>query len=136
MKGWLLPVCITFVLWGIQGFIAKLTTQYINPMSALLFNILGAIIVGLVVFSFLDFRPEIQPVGVALAILMGILGILGALGFLFAMSKGKVSIVSVISALYPAVSIGLAYLILKEPITLKEGIGIVFAFIAIVLLST
>lgn len=135
MKGWLIPVSFTFVLWGIQGFVAKLTTQYISPMSAMVFNVVGAIIIGIVVLYLLGFSPEVNAKGVSLAIFMGTLGILGSLGYLFAMSKGKVSVVTVISALYPAVSIGLAYFILREPITFKEGLGIFFALIALVLFS-
>ena len=89
MKGWLIPVTFTFILWGIQGFVAKLTTQYISPMSALLFNIVGSLMVGVVVLYLLGFSPEIQPKGVALAVFMGTLGILGALGYLFALRHGS-----------------------------------------------
>jgi len=136
MKTWIIPICITFVLWGIQGFVAKLTTQYINPMSALLYNIVGAFIVGIVILYLLNFSPQIHAKGIALAIFMGTLGILGALGMLYAMRQGKVSVVTVVSALYPLVSILLAYFILKEPVTLKEGVGIAFALVALVLFST
>ena len=136
MKTWIIPICITFVLWGIQGFVAKLTTQYINPMSALLYNIVGAFIVGIVILYLLNFSPQIHAKGIALAVFMGTLGILGALGMLYAMRQGKVSVVTVISALYPLVSILLAYFILKEPVTLKEGVGIAFALVALVLFST
>ena len=136
MKTWIIPICITFVLWGIQGFVAKLTTQYINPMSALLYNIVGAFIVGIVILYLLNFSPQIHAKGIALAVFMGTLGILGALGMLYSMRQGKVSVVTVISALYPLVSILLAYFILKEPVTLKEGVGIVFALVALVLFST
>ncbi len=136
MKTWIIPICITFVLWGIQGFVAKLTTQYINPMSALLYNIVGAFIVGIVILYLLNFSPQIHAKGIALAIFMGTLGILGALGMLYAMRQGKVSVVTVVSALYPLVSILLAYFILKEPVTLKEGVGIAFALVALVLFTT
>ena len=136
MKTWIIPICITFVLWGIQGFVAKLTTQYISPMSALLYNIVGALIVGIVILYLLNFSPQIHAKCIALAVFMGTLGILVALGMLYAMRQGKVSVVTVISALYPLVSILLAYFILKEPVTLKEGVGIVFALVALVLFST
>jgi transporter family protein len=136
MKTWIIPICITFVLWGIQGFVAKLTTQYINPMSALLYNIVGAFIVGIVILYLLNFSPQVHAKGITLAVFMGALGILGILGMLYAMRQGKVSVVTVISALYPLVSILLAYFILKEPVTLKEGVGIAFALVALVLFST
>jgi transporter family protein len=60
---------------------------------------------------------------------------LGALFYLFAMPKGKVSVIATLVALNPIITIGMAYFLLKEPITLKEGIGMVFAFMAIVLFT-
>ena len=60
---------------------------------------------------------------------------LGALFYLFAMPKGKVSVIATLSALNPVITIALAYFILKEPITLKEGIGMIFALMAIVLFT-
>lgn len=136
MKDWFLPAFLTFFLWGTWGFIPKLTTKYISPISALVFEVVGVMIVGTFVLFFIGFRPEIHPKGMGFAISTGIFGILGALCYLIAISKGKVSVIVTMTALYPIFSIGLAYFILKEPINLKEGIGIVFAFIAIVLLST
>jgi transporter family protein len=135
MKAWLLPVSMTMICWGIWGFIPKITTRYINPLSASVFEGLGSAIFGLIILFSLSFKPEIHPKGVSLAFITGLLGMLGALFYLFAMPKGKVSIIATIAALNPVITIGLAYLILKEPITLKEGIGMVFAFIAIVLFT-
>jgi len=136
MKTWLIPVCFTLVLWGIQGFIAKLTTQYIQPLSSLLFNVVGAVIVGVVVLHLLKFSPDIHPKGIFLAVIMGMVGMLGALGLLLAMRQGKVAVVTVISALYPIVSLLLAYIFLNETITPKEAVGIVFALVAMVLITT
>nr|HID58557.1 hypothetical protein [Desulfobacterales bacterium] len=135
MKVWLLPAFLAFVLWGIWGFIPKLTTQYISPTSAIIFEVVGGMIVGILVLFLVGFKPEIHPKGIGLAVSTGILGLLGALCYLIAVSKGKVSVVVTVTALYPIVSIGLAYVILKEPISLKEGLGIILAFIAIMLFS-
>jgi drug/metabolite transporter (DMT)-like permease len=40
------------------------------------------------------------------------------------------------SALYPVVTIALSYIFLHETISLKEGIGMVFALTAIILFAT
>jgi transporter family protein len=135
MKAWLLPASMAMICWGIWGFIPKLTTRYINPLSASVYEGLGSAVFALIVFFFIGFKPEVHPKGTSLAFATGLLGMLGALFYLFAMPKGKVSIVATISALNPVITIGLAYFLLKEPITLKEGIGMVFAFIAIVLFT-
>lgn len=135
MKEWLLPASMTLICWGIWGFIPKITTRYINPLSASLFEGLGSTIFALIVLVSLNFKPDIHPKGVSLAFITGLLGMLGALFYLLAMPKGKVSVIATLVALNPVITIGLAYLILKEPVTLKEGVGMVFAFIAIVLFT-
>jgi transporter family protein len=61
---------------------------------------------------------------------------LGALFYLIAITRGKISTIVTLTALYPLISIALAWMVLKEPITLKEGVGMVLALIAIVLLAT
>lgn len=135
MKEWLLPASMTLICWGIWGFIPKITTRYINPLSASVFEGLGSAIFAFIVLFSLSFKPEVHPKGVSLAFVTGLLGMLGALFYLFAMPRGKVSVIATIVALNPAITIALAYFFLKEPITLKEGLGMVFACIAIVLFT-
>ena len=123
------------ICWGVCGFIPKITTRYIHPLSASVFEGLGSAIFGLIILFSLSFKPEIHPKGVSLAFITGLLGMLGALFYLFAMPKGKVSVIATIAALNPVITIGLAYFFLKEPITLKEAVGMAFAFVAIVLFT-
>jgi len=136
MKEWFLPAFLTFFLWGTWGFIPKLTTRYISPVSAVVFETVGVMMVGVVVLFVIGFRPDIHPKGIGFALFTGVCGILGALCYLTAISKGKVSVIVTMTALYPIFSISLAYLILKEPITVKEGVGMLFALVAIVLFAT
>lgn len=135
MKEWLLPASMTLICWGIWGFIPKITTRYINPLSASVFEGLGSAVFALIILFSLSFKPEIHPKGVSLAFVTGLLGMLGALFYLFAMPRGKVSVIATIVALNPGITIALAYFFLKEPITLKEGLGMVFACVAIVLFA-
>jgi transporter family protein len=136
MDNWILPAFVAFICWGIWGFIPKITIQYINPMSAMIFEAIGVVIMGFVILSILSFQPQINPKGIGLAILTGILGISGALGFLFAVKSGKVATVAMFTAMCPLVTISLAYFFLKEPITLKEGLGMIFAFTALFLFAS
>ncbi len=136
MRSWLLPAFVTLICWGVWAFVPKLTTRYISPMSAVVYESLGALVMGGVVLAILNFRPEVDARGVCLALATGMLGIAGALGFLFAVKSGKVSVVSMFTALSPLITVALGYLLLKEPITLKEGLGILCAFIAIFLFSS
>ena len=136
MTTWILPAFVTLVCWGIWGFIPKITTRYISPMSAMIYETIGAVIVGVVVLALVDFRPDIHVKGICLAIATGIVGLTGALGFLFAVKSGKVSVVAMFTALSPVITVALGCLLLKEPLTLKEGLGILSAFTAIFFFTT
>ncbi len=133
-KGWLVLALITLFLWGLYGFFGKMATKYIDPKSIVLYYSIGAAVVGLLLYLF-GFKFEFHPVGSAFAILTGLAGVIGSVLFIFAVSKGKVSIVTPLIAMYPVITIALAYFVLKEPITITQGIGIIFALAALVLFS-
>jgi len=136
MHQWLLPTFGAFLLWGVWSFIPKITTRYISPESAILFEVLGGIVVGLVVLITFNGRPDIHPKGILLATTTGVLGMAGALCFLYAAAKGPITIIAVLSALYPIIAIVLALFFLHEPITLKQGLGIILGLVAMILLAT
>ena len=136
MNDWVIFAILALLVWGFWGFFPKLATNYISPKSVLVYEVIGAIIVGVAVLFLVNFKPEVNAKGITFAILTGIAGTLGALFFIFAVSRGETSVVVTTTALYPLVTITLAFLILKEPITMKQGIGMIFAFAAMMLLST
>ncbi len=136
MRQWIWPALGAFVLWGLWSFIPKFTTRYIGPRSALLFEVLGGMIVAAVVLYSLDFKPQVHPKGVILGLTTGILGFSGALLFLYAASRGPISIVAVLSALYPLIAVVLAVLFLREPLTLQQALGIALGLASILLIVT
>lgn len=133
---WILPASLTLVCWGVWGFIPKITTRYISPMSAMVYEVIGAILVGGVILTLLDFRPDVHFKGICLAVTTGVVGLTGALGFLFAVKSGKVSVVAMFTSLSPVITVTLGLMVLKEPMTLKEGLGIISAFAAIYLFTS
>ena len=136
MKQWLLPTFGAFVLWGLWSFIPKITTKYISPKSAIVFEVLGGMLIAIIVLISLKFKPDIHPKGVLLAITTGILGFTGALCFLYAASKGPISLIAILSALYPVIAIVLAITFLNESISIKQGLGIVLGLGAMILITT
>lgn len=135
INGWFLYVIFAIIFWGVSLFLPKLATNNMNPKSVLIYQEAGALIVTIFVLWLINFKPETNIQGMTVGILAGITGVLGTLFFLFAISKGTSIITVPATALYPLVSILLAFIILKEPITLKQVTGILFALIAIILLS-
>jgi transporter family protein len=135
MKEWILPTLVTFLCWGLWSFVPKITMKYIDPKSAIIYEVIGGIFLALIVLYFLNFRPNLHPLGITLAITTGILGFIGALCFLAAVSKGPVTLIAPLSALYPIVSVVCAVIFLNETLSIKQGIGIIFALISIVLIT-
>ena len=137
MQPWLIYSLLAFILWGLWGFFPKITTSYIGPKSAMVFESLGALIIAILMLAFaLKFKPELHPKGNLFAIITGMAGITGAFFFLSSLSAGgKVSVVVTLTALYPIITILLSMLLLHETITLTQGIGMLLALAAIVLIS-
>jgi len=136
MDNWLLPAMVALLIYGLWGFFPKLAVTYMQPTSALIYEIAGAMLVGLISLFLVGFEPETHPKGILFAVLTGIAGMLGTLFYFAAASRGKISVVVSMTALYPLITILLAAIFLREPITLKQIFGMIFAMIAILLFTT
>jgi transporter family protein len=136
MAQWLTPALLAFVVWGFWAFLPKVATQYINVKSIIFFEVFGAMVIALIALFSLDFKLQTDPRGVALAVIVGALGLGGSFAYVYAVTKGPVGIISIFTALYPIVTVLLAYFVLQEPISIKQAVGMGFAIVAIVLLST
>jgi drug/metabolite transporter (DMT)-like permease len=69
------------------------------------------------------------------AVVMGPLGATATGAFLYATHHGLLSIVSVIAALYPAGTVLLATVLLRERIHAWQGVGLAFAAAAVTLVA-
>lgn len=70
------------------------------------------------------------------AVVMGPLSIIAQGAFLYATHRGLLSVVSVISSLYPASTVLLAAVLLRERIQRWQGVGLVAAALAVALVAT
>lgn len=129
---WTLLAMLTFGAWG---FFPKLAVNYINPQSALIYQVIGGLLVGIVGLAMLNFKPETHPMGIVYALLTGITGVLGTFFYYAAASRGQISVVVSLTALYPLFTILLAVIFLHETLVLKQVIGLCFAVAAIVMLA-
>ena len=135
MPSWFFWTLLSMVTFGAWGFFPKLAVSYISPQSALIYQVLGGFFVGIVGLAILNFKPETHPMGILYAFLTGITGVLGTLFYYAAASRGQISIVVSLTALYPLITILLAIIFLDETLVLKQVIGLCCAVAAIILLA-
>ena len=136
MKDWLLPTGLALFAWVFWGFLPKLAARHINAQSAMIYQVLGGLIIGLGVLIQMKFKVQFNIPGFAYGLAIGLLGFFGALMYLIAVSKGPLALVAPITALYPVGAILLSFLILGETVTTKQGIGIGLSLVSMYLIST
>ncbi|MBT3408764.1 EamA family transporter [Candidatus Woesearchaeota archaeon] len=135
MNSWYFFSLITLLIWGVGSFLPKISTNYISPKSALMFEVIGTLILGLIVFFFNKESIDFNYIGSNVAIIAGFLGILGSFTFLLALKKGNANTTIAITSLYPLLAILLSSFFFKEALKINHIFGIVFSIIAIYLFS-
>jgi transporter family protein len=136
MTPWFSAALISLFSFGLWGLLTKLTVMRIDSKSALIYQTIGVAIVGLVTLKLINFKPATDIKGFGFAVFTGVAYGIGCLFYFIAASKGKIITVVTLTALYPLVTIILAYWLLKEAVSIKQCLGIFLAFIAIFLMST
>ena len=135
MESWFLWTILALLTFGLWGFFPKLAVNYINPGSALVYQVIGGILVGIIGLFLMGFRPQTHPLGIFFALLTGITGVLGTFFYYAAASRGQISIVVSLTALYPVITILLATVFLHEMLTFRQVTGLCFAVVAIIFLA-
>lgn len=72
---------------------------------------------------------------VRLALTAGVLDTLGNVTFILANQHGRLDVAAVLSALYPAMTVALAFFVLKERVTRVQGVGIVAVLASVVMIA-
>ena len=127
-------LCLVF--WGLWGFVLKLAYSNLSWTETYFLSTLASFTVMLLVVSYYRAIPMSLNTYSVTALVAGVFGGAGYIFFVKALEHGKASVVIPLTALYPAVTAIIALIILREKISLYQGIGIVLAIAAAILLST
>jgi len=137
MAQWVFFSLSAFLLWGVWGLLGKISASYLTSRQLLFYTTLGYVTIFPVI-GFLS-RKEISNVagakGIAFAVGAGVCSCAAYICYYLAISRGEASRIVTITALYPVVTVILAFLILREPMSFQKVVGIVLALSGIVLLA-
>jgi drug/metabolite transporter (DMT)-like permease len=135
LSPWMAYSLLTLLLFGMSCITQKFTTRYISDELSTIFFTVGfvplAIVIWLVGSPPWNLSVRDWTVGIAVGLLMAI----GTLALFAAMRRGKASIVTPLTALYPLVTVILAVAFLNEHLGLTKIAGIATALIAAMALS-
>ncbi len=132
---WLWFALVVLIAWGASGIFQKLASNRISSESNMVLLALGYFVTQP---FFLPGHPlsSYSTHAIVFGLCSGFFSNLSAWGQFEAMKLGgSASIVTVFTALYPLPVVLLSPLVLRERLTALQGVGILFAMIAVVLLS-
>jgi transporter family protein len=141
MPRWLVWSLITILLWGTWGLVSKIASSGVDAyVNQLLYTAgLAPLMIFVAITVHRRSADKGRPGhgrGVFWAFLTGILGGVGNLAFFQALVKGgNASVVAPVTALFPTVTVLLAFVFLKERLGRMQWLGLALAFVAIYLLS-
>lgn len=136
MKEWALYSALALISWGLWAFLPKLALSCLDPKTAFMFEVIGGAVTGLLVLLILRPQPGgAEMRGIIPAFLTGVMGYLGILCFMYAIRAGKICIVAPVTALYPVITVALAFVFLREKINIVQFAGIILALVSVVLIS-
>jgi transporter family protein len=134
MEGWIIFSLLCLLSWGAWGVVLKFAYASSNWLQVYFASSLTSFALALTIFG-LSRGTLSAGKGLYLAALAGRLGGAGYVFFVKALETGKASVVIPLTALYPAVTVAMAAILLRERPSPYQAAGIILAMIASLLLS-
>ena len=135
MGGWILPAVVALVLWGVVGVLQKLGSNRLGA-NVLLLWVTAGYIVMLPVVLWRSGSWTVPADALLLGVIAGCVNGLGTWLLFRALERGaKASVAVPLTALYPVVTVILAFIFLSERLSLREWLGVVLAVCGGALLS-
>jgi bacterial/archaeal transporter family protein len=133
---WLWYSMMAIIFWGAWAVLSKLGSRLIPAETTQFLFTVGAVPVAFVLLAAKRFKIGSNGKGVAYSLGNGIASGLGMLALYAAFrSGGNTSVIMVTTALYPMITVLLAFLILRERLTKLQLVGLLLAGAAMVIFS-
>ena len=135
MEGWIVPAVAALILWGIVGVLQKLGSNRVGADSLLIWVTAGYVLVlPLILLRSESVMPS--PPAILLGIVAGCVNGLGTWLLFRSLEHGaKASVAVPLTALYPVVTVILAFIFLSERLSPREWLGVLLAVCGGVMLS-
>jgi len=136
MAPWMMYALVVLMLWGLTGITQKLSTNHTSVRLTFVTYAAGYVPAATIILWREPFNWRISTTAWSLGILSGVLNGLGSLTiFAACRNGGKASVVTLLAALYPILTIAMAMPLLHESIRTREVVAIALALAAGVALS-
>ncbi len=133
--GWLIPALVAALLWGIVGILQKMGSNRMNASSLLAWVMVGYVL-ALPLFWKGTGLASLSHKDLFWGTLAGAANGLGTWSLFAALERGaKASVAIPLTALYPMLTVALAYLFLRERLAFLDWVGVALALGAGALLS-
>lgn len=134
IEKWYLLGLLAVLCFGVGSFFGKLASLNDVQPRVYFFEAMGTLTVF---FTYFIFKKSEILSGFSFnyfALAMGLTWGIGTVLFILALESSKLSLITPLTALYPAVTVILAYLFLAEKLELRELVGILLAILSIFLI--
>ncbi len=132
---WLSYALLCILCWGVWAFLSKLVAGEMTPMQIQVLFTIGMFPVVLMALVHLRWKVDTDFRGAACGILNGVFAGLGLLAYFAALAREKASIVSPITAIFPLLTVVLAFILLRERMNRVQMAGVVLALTSIFILA-
>ncbi|KTD05315.1 EamA family transporter [Fluoribacter gormanii] len=135
-SSWYYPSLIALCLYGAWGYWGTRASSFINPLSITFYSSIGVLISGIIALVLLDFKLDLCPKGSTYGLLNGLASGIACIFFILALRNGPTMPVVLVTSMYPMITLLLSVVFLKQGLTLKHGLGMVFAILALILFAS
>ena len=132
---WLGYALLCVFWWGLWGFLSKIGSATASPLQMQILFTLGMIPVAVAMLFAMRGKVDRDRVGVSYGLLCGIVTGLGTLGYFAALRVQDASVVTPITGVFPALTVVLAFVVLRERLNRVQIGGMLLALASILILS-